>query len=106
MIRLAPFTKQDWYGFAGAEPFADGSEPLIGYFSAVDAEGGEVAVIAVLDANGLGLIGCTEEGGEVFSCFFSGSLAARASAALHEGVSLAVLAAMPGADFSLAQEAA
>lgn len=27
--KLRPFTKSDWYGYAGAEKFPDGSEPLI-----------------------------------------------------------------------------
>lgn len=29
-IKMKPFTKNDWYTFAGAENFEDGSEPLIG----------------------------------------------------------------------------
>jgi len=29
--QLRPFSKNDWYGFAGAEKFADGSEPLIAW---------------------------------------------------------------------------
>jgi len=36
MIEVKEFTKVDWYGFAGAESFANGSEPLLGY-ATVDA---------------------------------------------------------------------
>ena len=36
--RLREFTKNDWRGFAGAEPFKDGSSPLI-------AEYGELYII-------------------------------------------------------------
>lgn len=32
---LRRFTKEDWYGWAGAERFEDGSEPFIGEFDDV-----------------------------------------------------------------------
>lgn len=42
--RLREFTKVDWMGFAGSEPFQDGSSPLI-------AEYGELYII--IDGSGL-----------------------------------------------------
>ena len=106
MINLHVFTKSDWYGFGGAEPFADGSDPLTGEFGAVDSDGATLAVIAILDANGLALMAYTDEGEERFTCFFAPSFGARAVALLHEGVSFDVLRAMPGAEVERAQEAA
>jgi hypothetical protein len=44
--RLHPFAKEDWYGWAGAERFSDGSEPLIGDFE---------DRTVIVDANGVGL---------------------------------------------------
>jgi hypothetical protein len=40
---LHPFRRNDWYGFAGAERFADGSEPLIGDWCLAD--GGSVLMV-------------------------------------------------------------
>jgi hypothetical protein len=48
MIALRPFTREDWFGLAGAECFADGSEPQIGELL-VDGD----ACTVVLDATGL-----------------------------------------------------
>lgn len=31
-MKLREFTKSDWHGFAGAEEFSDGSQPLIGHY--------------------------------------------------------------------------
>lgn len=31
-MELSPFTRTDWYGFAGAERFSNGDEPRIAYF--------------------------------------------------------------------------
>lgn len=45
---LREFTKNDWMGFAGAEPFKDGSSPLI-------AEYGELYIII----DGFGLTAAT-----------------------------------------------
>jgi hypothetical protein len=45
-MNLKEFTKIDWYGFAGAENFPEGSAPLIGeennYFVVADANGIEL----------------------------------------------------------------
>ncbi len=49
-ITLRPFTREDWYGMAGAERFADGAEPLAaeGHFTL----GAQRAWFLVLDATG------------------------------------------------------
>lgn len=51
-MELKEFDKFDWYGMAGAEPFADGSEPLIGHAT---NESGESFTI-VVDAHGVQVI--------------------------------------------------
>jgi hypothetical protein len=47
MMELREFTKNDWYGYAGAERFSDGSQPLIGRYGIVEI---------VVDANGIGVL--------------------------------------------------
>jgi hypothetical protein len=42
------FTKNDWMGLAGAEPFADGSDPLL---ASIVVDGHEA--LAIYDASGL-----------------------------------------------------
>lgn len=41
---MKEFTKQDWYGYAGAEEFEDGSQPLIGGYG---------VLTVIVDKNGL-----------------------------------------------------
>ncbi len=48
-IEMTPFTKVDWYGWAGCEPFLNGNEPLIG---ATKIGATEVTVVA--DKNCIG----------------------------------------------------
>jgi hypothetical protein len=48
-MKVKPFTKNDWYGFAGAEPFADGSEPMIGYDN-------EQNIMVIADGTGISLV--------------------------------------------------
>jgi hypothetical protein len=48
MIAMRPFSRCDWFGLAGAECFADGSDPLIGDLL---IDGCDASV--VLDATGL-----------------------------------------------------
>ena len=43
-MELKEFTKTDWYGYAGVERFADGSEPMIAGVDVTDNSG--VTVIA------------------------------------------------------------
>lgn len=50
-IEYRRFTKTDWYGYAGAEKFEDGSQP---FMASVDFEDGAGAII-VSDANGIGI---------------------------------------------------
>jgi hypothetical protein len=57
LVALRPFTRNDWYGFAGAECFADGSEPLIGI---VTTGGAETCVI--VDAAGVSFNFANEDG--------------------------------------------
>lgn len=58
------FTKEDWYGYAGATAFADGSEPIIAEWSDGDSDD---QLQIVLDAEG----GCIYfyEDGEVAGTF-------------------------------------
>lgn len=51
-VKFNPLTKNDWMGVAGAEPFPDGSEPLVGYF-AFTTEFGDCDAMAIIDATGL-----------------------------------------------------
>ena len=48
MTAFRPFTKEDWYGMAGATPFEDDSEPLVCYDIKVDG----LDTLAVIDAEG------------------------------------------------------
>lgn len=48
--KIRRFTKTDWYGYAGAERFNDGSAPFI-YETTLDD--GETEVIIVADKNGV-----------------------------------------------------
>jgi hypothetical protein len=58
--KLKPFTKEDWYGLAGAERFDDGSEPLIATFKVTNwpnldpAAGGEVTM--TVDKEGIQIL--------------------------------------------------
>jgi hypothetical protein len=90
MINLKPFTNSDWQGLAGASPFADGSEPLLGE-AKVD---GDAATI-VLDGEGLCVSIQNEEGDELCSFHWDGLAAARAVALLNPEMSKAELAASP-----------
>lgn len=119
MIELRPFRKEDWYGYAGAEPFDDGSDPLIGEIE-VRVEGLPYFAIVILDAEGLhidaqpaddliaeellhnlGEDAIADEAWEQlevapFGAWFSCPEAARALAMLRDGVSDVELRAMPG----------
>ena len=62
MVKLRPFSKSDWMGFAGAEEFEDGSEPLIGEIRVADdwpenLESMDGGVVVVVDANGIEVVG-------------------------------------------------
>jgi len=97
MIEMKPFARHDWYGFAGAERFADGSEPLIGSATVV-SEGTEFGAIVVLDAVGLFVEVICDEGNRLAYVVFEGSYAARSLAMLGKRVEWPVLRAMPGAE--------
>jgi hypothetical protein len=94
MIALRPFSELDWFGFSGAESFADGSVPLIGTLA---VDGDEATV--VLDAHGLSLMWVFDEGDRLVDhevCFYTDD-AARALALLPStGTSLTVLLALGG----------
>jgi hypothetical protein len=69
--KLRPFTKEDWYGLAGAERFPDGTEPLIGEVAVINwpeleefgPEKGQSLSKATLivDARGVSLMGIEGE---------------------------------------------
>jgi len=48
MISYKPFSPSDWYGFAGAERFEDGAEPLLGELKVDDFD-----AIIIIDASGV-----------------------------------------------------
>jgi hypothetical protein len=99
------FDRQDWYGYAGCEPFADGSEPLIAGLEVVDDDGLAWDAVAVHDGQGLfvqwfeGECGCAEDCPGACPCVverevaFMGGEAAAVAAALPSQVSTAVLRA-------------
>lgn len=107
MVALRPFKREDWFGFAGAESFEDGSDPLIGEIEVHDLGVG----VVMLDAIGLSICVYREPTAEAYEneehpmpdeimVMFESPFAARAVAALDEveGVSLDELLAMPGAE--------
>lgn len=62
MLILREFSKADWYGFAGAEPAADGRMPLmsdvmVDEWPDWDTEDGARIMAVILDASGLSIIG-------------------------------------------------
>ena len=50
MSEIRRFTKEDWYGWAGAENFKSGSEPFI---YELELNDGAVELTAIADKNGL-----------------------------------------------------
>ncbi len=50
-MQLTPFTKTDWYGYAGCESFPFGNPPLIGH---ITVDGADTDII--VDANGVALV--------------------------------------------------
>ena len=50
MSKIRRFKKEDWYAFAGAEKFSNGSEPFI---YEVELNDGAVGVTIIADANGI-----------------------------------------------------
>lgn len=58
-MRLTPFTKEDYYGFADAQPWSPTQPPLMGEMK-VDGE----PFVVIVDANGIGLIPANEGEGE------------------------------------------
>lgn len=66
------FTREDWFGYAGAASFSDGREPLVAELKVDGAH-----AVAVLDAEGLSILwgGTEDEDGEAW--WFGGVEAAR-----------------------------
>lgn len=72
------FDELDWMGFAGAESFPDGvGEPLM-----ADVKVDDLDTIALLDANGVGLMVLTPDGEEIALLTATGMTAARFAATL------------------------
>lgn len=104
-VKFNPFTATDWMGFAGAENFSDGAEPLIGY---LEVDGFDA--IAILDGAGLHVswdipveADEDEDGEEVLheetetiGFSFPNAYATRALAALRPEMTLIVLKRLPG----------
>ena len=94
MIRFTEFTKDDWMGFSGCEPFADGGEPLTAEIK-VD---GVPATIA-LDKNGMMIVwylNVSEDDSDTHFVTFSNDLAARVVAKLQPEMTSAQLKALGG----------
>jgi hypothetical protein len=78
-LTFRPFTQEDWFGFAGAERFTNGDEPLIaeGFFAADQREW-----FLVLDGSGGTLLvqdnPHNEHGGYRLDCPFESADVARA----------------------------
>jgi hypothetical protein len=49
-LKMRPFQRYDWNGWAGAEPFKDGTSPYIGEVSFGGDDGG----VIIADKNGIG----------------------------------------------------
>jgi hypothetical protein len=62
MNTFRDFDKDDWYGFAGAERFDDGSEPLMIVNEIADTVGGLWGI--TIDANGIQVDYIRDSGGE------------------------------------------
>lgn len=97
MIAMQPFSKHDWYGWAGAEAFPGGAEPLIGECTVVNRDGATVFATVIVDAQGVTVNLDDEEGVVDAVVYFAGAFGARALASIHDGVSRIELEAMPGA---------
>ena len=53
-FKLKPFDKSDWYAFAGAEEFGDGTDPLIWDGKAKEWEGEKnVDIMVIIDGTGV-----------------------------------------------------
>ncbi len=57
MITMREFTKNDWNAYAGATPFADGSEPWIG-----EIEVGDVYIVVIVAGEGVTIESFTSDG--------------------------------------------
>lgn len=105
-IEMKPFCSTDWMGFAGAERFEDGAEPMIGYILVDDFD-----AIVILDANGLHIswdipveadedaegAPVLHEETETLGFSFSGSFALRALAGLKASMTMIELKTSAGA---------
>lgn len=107
MIAFRPFTREDWYGFAGAETFGHGIEPLISTFKVVVPENNDMVedAVAIIDASGLTVHwtepyfdDCDRADEATRFAYFEGPLAVRAVAQLSEGMSVDQICDIPGAE--------
>jgi hypothetical protein len=99
MIQMKPFSKTDWYGFAGATSFPDGSAPLIG-----ECQVGELGGMVIIDAFGLSVVASDDEGENEISFFWDPEYAGRALAGLNGLVSVEELKASPGCSVQIQGE--
>lgn len=53
MLKMSTFDRQDWYAWAGAEPFEDGREPLIGELELLNGTRGADHATVIWDQYGL-----------------------------------------------------
>jgi hypothetical protein len=72
MTEMQPFTQNDWYGFAGASRFEDGSEPLIGEVSVhicLGFFGIDGTAVVIADASGVSL-DVSDDEGDALACYY------------------------------------
>lgn len=92
-----PFTKTDWYGFAGAEDLPNGTPPHIASFDLTETDSAGVPIdsegaVAILDGNGLNVV----RGGSDGYFLWTHPEAMMAATRLRSGMSLDDLRALPG----------
>ena len=91
MFEFKTFSKFDWMGYGGAEPFADGCEPMISEGDVV-VDGASANVI--IDGAGVSIQWMIDD--EPFFVFASGAEGTRLLAMLRPAMTYASLSALPG----------
>ena len=90
MFEFRTFSKLDWMGYGGAEPFAEGCDPMIAEGDVV-VDGAPEDVI--LDGAGVSIQWMIDD--EPYFVFASGAEGARLLAMLRPAMTYASLAALP-----------
>lgn len=91
MFNFNAFSRLDWMGYGGAEPFADGSDPMISVGD-VAIDGAETEII--LDGHGISIVWVVDD--EPYSAMAHGADATRVLAMMRPAMTYMELAALPG----------